>query len=168
MSNRLSAALLSVLACTALPRTATADALGPSRPSDLVSRVVFYSPTAACAGMTNAVELSGTPIPPIGRVFILTSYQWNVAVSNYPAMFPISVGLASVDDSSGINTSNIIAYSTAPNTATGAVTQNASIPNGVVAIRPSVGKTHLCIFPGTAGVTLSGLGWVQGYFATDR
>ena len=167
MSTKLSAALLLLLVCTAINRPVAADA-GPSKPSDLISKVVFYSASPACVGMTNAVELSGTPIPPIGQVFILTSYQWNATTSGYQSTFPISVGLAGVDNSSGINTGNIIAYSTAPNTTVGAVTHDASIPNGVIAIRPAIGKTHLCIFPGTAGISFSGLGWVQGYFAVDR
>jgi hypothetical protein len=148
--------------------SAEAGVLAPARASDLASQTVFFSVTTACSGMTGAVELSGTPTPPPGKVFILTSYQWTLDTTGYPANFPIAAGLASVTDAEGINTSNIIAYSTTPNSGTGATAKNETIPNGVVAIRPSTGNTHLCLFPGTFGTFATGLGWVQGFFASDK
>jgi len=147
---------------------ADAGVLGPTKPSDLQAGVVFFTSNPACSGATGADELAGTPMPPLGKVFILTSYQWALDTTGYPTNFPIQVGLASVTDSSGINAGNIVSFSTAPNSGTGAVVGNQSIPNGVVAIRPSTGQMRLCIFPETGGTRLTGEGWVQGYFAADR
>lgn len=152
----------------ALFGAADAGVLAPSKASDLQASAVFYTSSTACTGQTGAVELAGTPMPPAGKVFVLTSYQWALNTTGYAANFPIQAGLASVTDSSGINTGTIIDYSTVPNSGLGAVVQNQSIPNGVVAIRPSTGRTHLCFFPGTGGTSPTGLGWVQGFFAPDK
>jgi len=161
-------AIVVALLLVALVRDSSAGVLAPVRASDLAASDVFFQATPACTGITGAMELAGTPVPPIGKVFVLTSYFWPIDASGYAAGFPIGVGLASVTDSSGILSTNTISVDSAPNLPSGVVSKTQTIPNGVVAIRPSTGQSHLCMYPRTGGTSLTGQAWVQGFFAPDK
>ena len=62
---------------------------------------------------------------------------------------------------------NIIAQSLTSN-GPGVAAKTETILPGVVALRPSAGLTHLCIFPDTGGTTLTGDAFVHGYLAPDE
>ena len=106
-------------------------------------------------------------IPP-GKLFVLTGFTWRLATPGYAEGFPVGVGLASVTDTSGITLEHIIADSVTPNGQGGVAAKAETIFPGVVALRPSAGLTHLCIFPETFGTTLTGFGFVHGYLAPDE
>lgn len=146
---------------------------GPLRPtaaSQLVAALAFLTDSSACTGstLTGVKELSFPLTVPAGKVFILTDFTWNLDATGYQATFPVAVGLAGVTNSSGITSDRIIAISATPNSATGGVIKTETIANGVVALRPSAGVTHLCLFPETFGTHLQAFAFVHGYLAADE
>lgn len=144
--------------------------LAPTAASQLVARYAFLTDNPACTGpnLTGVKELSFSLSIPAGKLFILTDFTWNLDASGYQASFPVAVGLAGVTSSSGITSDRIIAFSSTPNSATGGVIKTETIANGVVALRPSAGVTHLCLFPETFGTQLQAFAYVHGYLAPDE
>lgn len=144
--------------------------LGPTSASQLVARMAFLTDSSACtsASLTGVKELSFPLSIPAGKVFILTDFTWNLDASGYQPGFPVAVGLAGVTDNSGITSDRIIAISGMPNTAAGGDIKTETIANGVVALRPSAGVTHLCLFPDTFGTQLQAFAYVHGYLAADQ
>jgi hypothetical protein len=146
--------------------------LGPARASQLVAQVALLTASPACTGTggnyPGAVELSFSLKPPPGMLFVLTGFTWRLATPGYSEGFAVAVGLASVTDTSHISSGNSIADSVTPNGQGGAAGKSETIFPGVVALRPSAGFTHLCIFPETSGTTLTGFAFVHGYLAPDQ
>jgi hypothetical protein len=147
-----------------------AGPLAPTAASQLVAALAFLTDTNACpsSSVTGAKELAFGLTVPAGKVFILTDFTWSLAASGYQATFPVSVGLASVTSSSGITADRFIAISSAPNSTAGVATKTETIANGAVALRPSAGLTHLCLFPETFGTQLTAFAFVHGYLAADQ
>jgi hypothetical protein len=146
---------------------------GPLRPtaaSQLVAALAFLTDTNACTGpnLTGVKELSFPLTVPAGKVFILTDFTWNLDATGYQATFPVAVGLAGVTNTSGITSDRIIAISATPNSAAGGIIKTETIANGVVALRPSAGVTHLCLFPETFGTHLQAFAYLHGYLAADE
>jgi len=130
-----------------LAGTAQAGLIGPARPSDLVTKVG----TVACS-LPFTIGIDVTPNVPAGKVFVLTSFDWDT-VQNYANIASRMILYSSGGD---------LAYGGGMADSDGRSAGSVPVPSGI-AIRSG---TTLCIITGTGFGSPGGA--VHGYLTNDR